>query len=354
MPSQITKNDGVATVGSAWHGLSEEVDKAMTSKEAIELANLDWKVGTREIYVHDGNQQKMLEKWNSVYRVDTGEDFAIMGKGYTPVQNTEMFKMFDSIVGSGEAFYHTVGSLFGGRKVWLLAKFNGEVKLDDGDVLDKYVLLSNAHDGSGALTAMFTPVRVVCWNTLSVALRGGNQEDSKRMYLRHTQGITEKAIDVRKYLGLENLYYERMMEECNSLIQKSFTKEQMAELSLQLYRGNEEIENIEDIKGTSRSSVEQTISLFNHGIGTNGENAYDAFNAVTEFLDHSLPIGGSIDSILSEDDSVREKRLNQTWFGKGQSVREKTFNILSADNYDELLKPRNENLIADLAGSVNN
>ena len=259
-----------------------------------------------------------------------------MGKGYTPVQNTEMFKMFDSIVGSGEAFYHTVGSLFGGRKVWLLAKFNGEVKLDDGDVLDKYVLLSNAHDGSGALTAMFTPVRVVCWNTLSVALRGGNQEDSKRMYLRHTQGITEKAIDVRKYLGLENLYYERMMEECNSLIQKSFTKEQMAELSLQLYRGNEEIENIEDIKGTSRSSVEQTISLFNHGIGTNGENAYDAFNAVTE------------------DDSVREKRLNQTWFGKGQSVREKTFNILSADNYDELLKPRNENLIADLAGSVNN
>lgn len=344
MAAGITETDGVATVGSAWHGLSVEVDNAMTSSEAIEKANLDWRVETREIYVHDGSQQKMLEKWKSVYRVDTGEDFAIMGKGFTPVQNTECFQMFDGIVGEGEAIYHTCGSLFGGRKVWILAKFNGEVVLDDGDKLDKYVLLSNAHDGSGALTAMFTPIRVVCWNTLSAALKG----DDKRMYMRHTQGVTSRAIDVRKYLGLENLYYERMMEQCNILIQKPLSQEQMVELALQIYRGNEEIEKADDIKGSSRASIEETVKLFSKGTGTKGENAYDGFNAFTEFLDHSLPIGGSLDSMISESESIREKRLGQTWFGKGQSVRQQVFDTLLSDDYEELLKPRNENLIADL------
>ena len=346
MPAQITRDDGVATVGSAWHGLSVEVENAMTSEEAIRNANLDWHVGTREIYVHENGSQKLLEKWNSVYRADTGEDFAVMGKGYTPVQNTDMFKMFDSIVGSGEAVYHTVGSLFGGRKVWILAKFNGEVKLDDGDILNKYVLLSNTHDGSGALTAGFTPIRVVCWNTLSAALKG----DGKKMYLRHTEGITSRAIDVREYLGLNNLYYERMMDECNSLIQKPLTKEQMVELALRVYRNDlSEDLKFSDINGASRASIQQTVSMFSSGTGTNGENAYDAFNAFTEFIDHSTPIQGSLDSIVSEDEKVREKRLEQTWFGKGARTRQQVFNILSDDNYVEVLKPINESLVADIA-----
>jgi len=153
------------TDGKPWHGLGTPVSQAMTAQEAIELGRLNWTVEPQPVFTRDG---KVIDGSRAIVRLDTQFPLGIVKGKYQTVQNKDAFSMLDSLV-EGGLKYHTVGSLFDGKKIWLLAKLPGQIQVIGQDVVDKFLLLSTSHDGSQTLRISFTPIRVVCNNTLTTA-----------------------------------------------------------------------------------------------------------------------------------------------------------------------------------------
>ena len=189
--------------GRPWHGLGVAVDSPATAAEAITAASLDWRVTTNPVLIRNSHTHvfEPIRGKVAIVREDTQEVFSVMGDGYEPVQNVDSFSFFDAVIAQGEAMYHTAGSLFGGRKVWILAKLPGDIVVTDTDKIEKYILLSNSHDGSSALRMKFTPIRVVCNNTLGIALSG-----HEGFYAKHTRNVLTRATEAREALGLAAQY----------------------------------------------------------------------------------------------------------------------------------------------------
>lgn len=176
-------------VGSrTWHGNETLLTEAPTTAAGIKLAGLDWHVSTLPLYLESGAP---VPSARAVVRDDTGAVLAVMGSDWTPVQNVEAFQFFDPMLAGGFAKLETAGSLAEGRKVWVLARIgSGDVA---GDQIDQFLLLANSHDGTLAVRVGLTAVRVVCNNTLSVALGRGRS----MLRMTHTKNV-HKALDDAK------------------------------------------------------------------------------------------------------------------------------------------------------------
>jgi len=335
MAHGITETDGMAFVGrQPWHGLGTLVDgDAMTAAEAISAAGLDWEVVTREVYMEplgstvygagsDWRGVKVQGKV-AVVREDTETVFNILGAKYTPVQNVECFGFFDEIVGAGQATYHTAGSLWGGRRVWILARIgNGEYVLDNGEKLESFVLLDNSHDGSSALRMRLTPIRVVCSNTLSAATL-----KSAEFYARHTGGILGKVREARDLLGLNKVYMDAFIDQCNEIASHAFTSWDMERLTYKVLDLDPD-KPFSGQHGAKEGSARTVFDLFSTGQGNQGKTRWDAYNAVTEFVDYSKG-GKASESVASTEVVDVERRLNGTWFGDGARIRQVAWDILT-------------------------
>ena len=204
-----------------WHGLGTKLDKVATSAEAIVAAGLDWKVEKRPLYAGFGNDEWKQLPWKfATCRMDTKQPLGVVGSIYRPLQNTEAFSFFDAIVGVKEAMYHTAGALGDGERVWILAKLPGYVRVMKDDISEKFLLLVNSHDGSKAAQMMFTPIRVVCQNTLNVAL-GGAEIQAK---VRHTTNMGTRIDEVRETLGIINQKFTLFEEAAKQLAVTQLTK----------------------------------------------------------------------------------------------------------------------------------
>lgn len=190
--------DGTARMFSAegktpWHGLGNVVDSVATAKEALHLSGLDWevmKVPQYASFFNNGEYHtvEVPDTFATVRNVDN-KILGTVKDRYQIMQNQEAFDFMDTVVGEGAAAYHTAGALDGGRKVWILVKLPGEVLVrvkGHDDITEKYGLLYNSHDGKTMAALKVTPVRVVCQNTLNLAMRGG------AFNIRHTQNMMEK------------------------------------------------------------------------------------------------------------------------------------------------------------------
>ena len=155
----------------AWHGHGVVVDAAQTSADALRIAGLDWDVDLTDLeaVMPDGTRQA-VPTHRATWRRDTGAVLGAVGMKYQPLQNRDAFAWMDEVVGESLAIWHTCGSLRGGRDVWMLAKLPGHIEVTDRDVIDKYVLITNNHGGTGAVRLFPTSVRVVCANTLRYAV----------------------------------------------------------------------------------------------------------------------------------------------------------------------------------------
>lgn len=318
MPAGITASDDMAYVGrTPWHGLGTHVEGlAMTAEEAIASASLDWEVKAIPVYVDEFGMEsfKVIEGKKAITRLDTGKVFTVMSDRYTPVQNVEAFSFFDSIVGSGDAIYHTAGSLYEGRKVWILARLEGDYVLDNGEKLESYILLDNSHDGSSALRMRLTTVRVVCSNTLRLA----NAVESA-FSARHTSGIMTRAGQARNLLGLNKVHMDRFMADCNRIADQAFSRTEMTKLTYKLLELNPD-KHLNEQYPSRALAGDTLISLFSEGQGNQGETRWDAFNAVTEFSDYHRVFSG---------DDLSSQRLNKSWFAKGKNLRDEAFRILT-------------------------
>ena len=194
----------------AWHGLGQVVDNAMTSEEAIRLANLDYQVVKSPILVKETGFE-VPEKF-ATYRLDTLEPLGIVGKNYEVVQNTEAFGFFDSIIDKSEAIFETAGVLGVGEKIFVTAKLPEDF-LVAGEPCQKYILLTNSHDGSSSIICGFTAIRVVCNNTLQASLRGMQNKVS----IRHKGNAKEKLADAHKVLEIASRYMIEIEDSFNQM-----------------------------------------------------------------------------------------------------------------------------------------
>lgn len=197
-----------------WHNLGQVVEQYPTSAEAIKYAGLDFEVIKSPLYTHhkgvsisdDGEIKEggacLLPDNFATMRTDTNVVFGVVGKDYEIVQNADAFSFFDAIVGGGDGIlYETAGALGNGERIFITAKLPDYIRVGDGDdITEKYIFLTTSHDGTGSITAAFTPVRVVCQNTLNAAL--SNMSNVVR--IRHTSGAKQRLENAHKVMGLAN------------------------------------------------------------------------------------------------------------------------------------------------------
>jgi phage/plasmid-like protein (TIGR03299 family) len=192
----------------AWHGLGHLVDQYPTSREALLFAGLDYSIEKRKLFTagnintsgHGDTLKPTLEvpDYYATIRTDTETVLGVVGKNYRVVQNIDAFTFFDSIVGGDGIQYETAGALGKGERIFITAKLPGYIQVGKEDLIEKYLFLTTSHDGFGAITAAFTPVRIVCANTLSAALHNSTNS----IKIRHTANAKERLTQAHKLMGI--------------------------------------------------------------------------------------------------------------------------------------------------------
>ncbi len=295
-----------------WHGLGTPLDHPATAAEAIVAAGLDWQVELKPALAVGSP----IPRARAVVRTDRLEPIAVVGERYAPVQNAEAFGFFDELVGEGKAVYETAGALDHGRRVWLLAKLPGDVWVTHQDNVGKYLLLTNSHDGGSALRALFTPIRVVCQNTLMAALDEGR---STGVSVRHVGDVLGRAKEAHRLLGILIKYYDSFADRARAFASRTLGWE-----ALQGYL-TDVVPNPTDADPTRAIATRETLRrLFETGKGNNLPSVrgtlWAALNAVTEFVDHERP------TRVADGESKAFKRFESALFGSGARLKERAWN----------------------------
>ena len=298
-----------------WHGLGQQVPvEAMTASEAIEAAGLDWKVELAPMtYQHIDKFGIMktagVSGKKAVVRVNPDEStkyLSVVGDRYVPVQNIDAFRFFDQIVGNTDAKYHSVGSLDGGRRIWLMVRLPTTLTLDNGQDIIKNILLSNSHDGGTSLRIDHCRINVVCANTLTMALENSRFNNFRA---RHVAGILDRTMEAREALSVVGAMDELFIEQCNLLINTKFSELEMEELARKVWLKGKS----DKMVGNNLAGIEKICHLFKNGTGTNGESAFDAYMALTEFNDHYKPIGNA-NNLHESTPKLMEQRVKRSWY----------------------------------------
>ena len=214
----------------AWHQLGVVTKGALTSAEAIEKAGLDWEVHLKPLFtggIDPSGEELLIDVPNYFATVRDLDDsvLGVVGNRYTPIQNIECFDFMDTVVDDSDAMYETAGSLHNGRIVWMLLNLNKSVQVDE-DVTDNYLLLTNSHDGSSSLKGLTTPIRVVCANTLRMAL--GDMRNS--FSFRHTKNLTGKVAQARSILTQSYNYVDAFQLEMEKLLDTEVNNDRFQEI----------------------------------------------------------------------------------------------------------------------------
>ena len=318
MPAGLLEHDGMMYTGATpWHKQGVKLDNPATAAEAIAAAGLDWKIITEPVYTgstYGGFIQIPNKK--AIIREDTGEGFTIMGDGYQPAQNVDSCGLLDDLIAQGQAVYHTAGSLFNGRKIFLLVKLPNDIIINKDDAVQPYILLSNSHDGSQALRIQITPVRVICANTLRFATR-----DKGGFYGKHTKNLMQKAGEAREVLGLASAYYEMFAQKADQMLNTTLSVMQVQSVLEKVYQFNPD-KAYDEQDHRVKTAYETTLDLLQHPtnmVGGMSGTAWAAWNAVTYYVDHERVVRG---------DYKDDKRLDASWFGVGADIRQRAYDLL--------------------------
>ena len=264
-----------------WHGLGTKVLEAPASKDALQLAGLNWCVMQEPIYTA---REELVDGYKANVRDSDRKVLGVVTDRYRVIQNDEAFAFTDELLGAGVK-YETAGSLQGGRKVWLLAHMPHEYIIS-GERISPYLLFSNTHDGSGAIKVALTPIRVVCQNTLNLALAGAKRSWS----MIHTGDIKEKMQEAKNTLLLAEKYMDELGKEFESLRMKKLTDKQVMEY-IEILLPVEAGSTPQQEKNMKRLREDMKIRYFDApDLQSVGKNAYRFVNAVSDFATHAEPL----------------------------------------------------------------
>lgn len=264
-----------------WHGLGTIVKEAPTSADAIRLAGLDWSVVQEPIYT---NFNRVVEGYRANVRSSDRKVLGVVSDRYKVVQNVDAFSFTDELLGKGVR-YETAGSLQEGKKVWLLARLPREYIIA-GERISPYLVFSNTHDGSGSVKVAITPVRVVCNNTLNLAL--GTAKRSFSMI--YTGNIQDKIQEAKDTLFMAEEYMDCLGVEFEQLRRQKITDAQVKEY-IELLLPMEKDPTPIQSKNIIRLREDMMKRYYDApDLQKVGNNAYRFINAVSDFATHSNPL----------------------------------------------------------------
>ena len=311
----------------------------MTSKEAMILGGLDFEVGIKPcniikdnaieykaseggIFYHDHDIVDVPNAY-ATYRKDTQHIFGVVGNRYEVIQNTEAFAFFDSIIGEGHAEYETVGALGNGERVFITAKLPEGMHVNK-ELIDQYLLLSMAHDGSGAIVVMFTPIRVVCNNTLTLAL---DRRSKTKVSIRHTKNALNRLDEAKKILGIASKTFSDMEEYFNVMAKRRVEDDDLSlllEKSFDMPRQEDE-----SLSTRSKNKLNEVLNYYYTGFGQKDiiGTQWGVYNAVTGYLQNVAMRDDETQfsrSFIKGDEDIRQRTnmvLNK-YYNEGREVLE--------------------------------
>jgi phage/plasmid-like protein (TIGR03299 family) len=286
----------------AWHGLGTVFTEEVSTAEMLKLAHLDnWNVRLEDVAIPEGfasDRSFSFVTRTNPFNSEQNDVLGVVGERYVPLQNEDLFDFGDLMLDGGGR-WETAGSIKGGRQVFGSLALERETVLDPNGVSDKvntYLLINTSHDGSVAIQASITPVRVVCANTLNLALKGKAKQSFK---IRHTSTASGKVAQAREALGLANLYMNEFDKMAQEMISKEINKAKFDEIVALAYPAPEK-----DAKGSFKKYNDKIDLIQSIYVGeynnTIAGTAWGAFNALTERLDwYRSGRGGDNESILA-------------------------------------------------------
>ena len=289
---QTQKHSFFSVNEKAWHGLGTIVENYPTSAEALQFAGLDYRVEKRKLFTLDNADiiSKSVPDYYATIRTDNENVLGVVGKDYEVVQNTDAFNFFDSIVGGDGIQYETAGALGKGERIFITAKLPNYIKVGKDDLIEQYLFLTTSHDGFGSITAAFTPIRIVCNNTLNAAL----QNHSNAIKIRHTVNAKERLETAHRLMGITN----KLSVELESIFNR-WTKVRINDtevkklIQLAMVPNKEVLQNIQAGKDDELStcfknicdiSFEYALSNPTQQLETTKGTLFGAYNSITGYF----------------------------------------------------------------------
>lgn len=319
MSHNLDITNGVASFVSAredaWHQLGTVVDEAMTAQQALELAHLaGWNLRKTpllaevEIGASTGNPLTLRVPVPNKYGMvrdnpvlGDPEALAVVGEAYTIVHNEQITDLLDTVVDQSGALYETAGALDSGRKVFVTMRMPDGIKVGGVDLVNNYIAVMTSHDGSSSTVFMVTPIRIVCQNTLNIALQNHNSI----FRVRHTVGAHNiLAQQVREALGFTYEYLDEFQEQAERLIQTTMTQSQFEAIIHEEFAAYEN--QAPSVITRAQNKIDEMASLFADANTQEGirDTAWAGFNALTEWYDHFSPVRDT----NGQDELARSKK----------------------------------------------
>nr|WP_295933713.1 DUF932 domain-containing protein [uncultured Dyadobacter sp.] len=286
----------------AWHGLGQIVDGCLSSSEAIRHAGLDYQVVKTPLFTsqihHElaGNitifpdELTQIRGYYATCRADSGKPLGVVGSCYQIIQNIDAFTFFDSIADGKGIRYETAGALGAGERIFITAKIDDHIIVGKNDLIEQYLFLTNSHDGSGSITVAFTPVRVVCQNTLNAAIQGL----SSAVKIRHTASATDRLAQAHQLMGLAAKTSVATEAVFNKWAKVRITDSQLKRLiQMAMAPGKETLGKIKDgdldslstqFNNTVDRVFEYALSSPEQCLVTTEGTVFGAYNAVTGYF----------------------------------------------------------------------
>lgn len=287
-----------------WHSLGQIVEEHPTSEQAIKFAGLDYEVEKSALFtkgssiIENNSGVEMVDSDLEVpnyfanIRTDNNNVLGVVGKDYHIVQNREAFSFFDAIVGGGNGIlYETAGALGNGERIFITAKLPDYIRVGNGDdITEKYIFLTTSHDGSGSITAAFTPIRIVCQNTLNASLKNM----SHVVRIRHTSGVKQRLEDAHKVMGLANRLSSELESTFNHWSKITIGDDEMKKLiQLALCPNKETLNHLQkgifdDLSTVFKNTVDDAFAYAmmsdTQQMATTKGTLFGAYNAVTGYF----------------------------------------------------------------------
>jgi phage/plasmid-like protein (TIGR03299 family) len=301
--SNTGRHSFMSVKGKAWHGLGQVIDRYPTSSEAIQHAGLDYIVEKRPLFTYDTKNhlgeasddilipEISVPNFFATVRADTEQVLGVVGNDYQVVQNRDAFSFFDAIVGGGDGIlYETAGALGNGERVFITAKLPDYIKVGQGDWIEQYLFLTTSHDGLGSITAPFTPIRIVCNNTLNAAMNN----HSGAVKIRHTASAAERLKQAHTLMGISRTLGNEMGELFNHWSRLRITNTEVKKLIQIAMAPNKEVlthvaEDKLDQLSTHYTNIvenvyEYALASQTQQMETTAGTVFGAYNAVTGYF----------------------------------------------------------------------
>lgn len=294
------KHSFFSTKQTAWHNLGQIITDYPTSAEAIQHAGLDYEIEKRKLFTASSadiildneiiHNKIEVPNYYSTVRTDNDAVLGVVGKDYQIVQNRDAFSFFDSIVGGDGILYETAGALGKGERIFITAKLPDYIRVGNDDLIEKYLFLTTSHDGSGSITAAFTPIRIVCNNTLNAAMN--NKTNTVR--IRHTSNAKQRLEQAHKVMGISDMLSSQMESIFNHWTKIRITDNEVKKLiQSALVPSKEVLKTIQNGREDELSTCFTNIvdSAFEYAISnptqlmdTTKGTVFGAYNAITGYF----------------------------------------------------------------------